>query len=319
MRKTLFSIATIAVAALSSPALAACPGDGCYVPPVPDALELQGYFEFPTTDPQNYYVGGGISTFTLPLPNAMPSVTYTVSGNPGVHFVSTTGYTVLGDADGGVAFAVTLPNQGSPSLGTVAQKTLANNANVSMSMFYTIKLSAPDMAAADQIALTLGQSTKAGTISGNWGTTLSGVGSATVIAVTTNPQSFGGSFRKDCTAIPGTIDASGCGTGGYSLDFGFVRGDQYSNGSALDFYSRAYLNASSYTYFDGSSGSVSAYIDPTIRLNSSFRGISGLTLTSGGAATALAFVPEPASWALMIGGFGFAGGYARTRRSLKLA
>ncbi len=61
------------------------------------------------------------------------------------------------------------------------------------------------------------------------------------------------------------------------------------------------------------SGSGHAYVDPVITIAP---GVTGFTLFSSGPPMGAGAVPEPASWALMLAGFGAVGGLARRRRAI---
>nr|WP_295658842.1 PEPxxWA-CTERM sorting domain-containing protein [Polymorphobacter sp.] len=108
---------------------------------------------------------------------------------------------------------------------------------------------------------------------------------------------------------------TGCGTHGYSVDVNFVTGSAFLNGSSLDFYSSLTLDASAHagpTGLGSYEGSGSAYVDPTITLNPLLDPkLYSLYIGSSPPAAITGAVPEPASWAMMLFGFGLTGVVAR--------
>lgn len=125
------------------------------------------------------------------------------------------------------------------------------------------------------------------------------------------------------------LGTAGCGTHAYSIDVNFVNGSAFGNGDPLDFIGSITLEASVHagpTGLGAYVGSGSAYVDPTITfasfLNSPLYSVS----LGGGSVAGAGFggtgaVPEPASWAMMLFGFGLTGIVARlaARRSVVLA
>lgn len=118
---------------------------------------------------------------------------------------------------------------------------------------------------------------------------------------------------------------AGCGTHGYTVDVNFVTGSAFLNGNPLDFYSSITLDASAHagpTGLGSYEGSSSAYVDPTITLNPLLDPtLYSLYIGSSPPAAITGAVPEPASWALMLFGFGLTGVAARraSRRNVVLA
>lgn len=319
------TIALLAALTVATPVLAQKgPGGPCGEcgPPtkaaIPEKVEYYGSFEFPREDGQ--FISGTIGNRNAQGQFvAQPNWGY--SATPNDRYTFGTILQQLGNSKNGlkngVTFASGAPHIGPASLLASAVKTLPNNASVTMNLFYTVKLSAKDLASADALAAKLAAGDPLGVIKGAWQTSISGKASAIIFAKTLGLNA-GETFRRDCTNIPTAVDLSGCGSGKYELKLAFDRGDAFEGGSALDFYSRINLYATGGTYFDASPASALAYIDPTISFSQSLKGID-FTVESAGAPVALAFVPEPASWALMIGGFGLIGGYARRRRSPSFA
>ncbi len=127
---------------------------------------------------------------------------------------------------------------------------------------------------------------------------------------------LGGSFSKACSPIGYGGTPEGCGTGTYVLPLNFVNGSAYANGSPLDFISRITLSA------DANAGPVNlgyyigtahAFIDPAITFAAGINQ-SQFSLNLGMAPNPVqGAVPEPASWAMMIAGFGLVGATMRRR------
>ena len=154
-------------------------------------------------------------------------------------------------------------------------------------------------------------------------------------------QSFSQAYAQTGTSLPlapslqastGSIcdrtgyhssDGAGCGTFGYALDLNFAPGSAFTNGNRRSVYGMIDLGVATHagrTGIDGVAGESTAFIDPTITLSGALA--PGLYILNTGSAIvpgAMGTVPEPAAWALMLGGFGVVGGMARRRRVNVLA
>jgi len=123
------------------------------------------------------------------------------------------------------------------------------------------------------------------------------------------------------TGAPG----AGCGSANYDLDLNFLAGSTFTNGDPLSIYGAISLSTAVHAGgydLTGLAGSASAFIDPTITLNPLLNQAlytlnvgNGITLPTPSSGT----VPEPASWAMMLVGFGLTGALARRKQILALA
>ena len=231
---------------------------------------------------------------------------------------------------------------------TSAQAEWANPAKAGMTYSYLFHITATDMAAADALSALVDYNPFQLKAVGSYAVSASGSGVAGVgitsgyLGVPLIPPNGFTEFRCDPGGYvyQGGV-SSGCGNSTFSVDVGIVRASHlYFNndpaqvGSALDFYGEVSIYAFAQAGNVGSavdpapgtlngpaavSGLASAFIDPVFKLPGSLNGYSFVINGAGGQQQALGFVPEPAQWAMLIGGFGLIGGYARTRRSLKPA
>ena len=115
----------------------------------------------------------------------------------------------------------------------------------------------------------------------------------------------------------GSPDTSGCGIHGFSVPVNFVSATNYVGGSALDFIGNVELRA----FAAASDGSAYAFVDPQVTLSANLNpNLYSITLGNNGNVSNLLNppgVPEPASWALMLTGFGLVGGAVRRRSRLQ--
>ncbi len=190
----------------------------------------------------------------------------------------------------------------------------------SLSVGYLVVLHANNQAAADTLRSLLATSGAIASISGNY--SLGGTDSfwSSVSAQTGVSQlgaGLGGIFHKECSLIGDSGTPGGCGSGTYTLPLNFVSGSTYTNGSSLDFISSIGLSASANAgpvnlgYYIGTAH---AFVHPVITFANGINQ-SQFSLSVGSAPSPVAAaVPEPASWAMLIAGFGLTGAVARRRR-----
>lgn len=202
--------------------------------------------------------------------------------------------------------------------GTSAASSLLNG--------YLVELHANTTAAFSALEALLTTSGAIATIHGHY--TLATTGQAYAIASAATGAGDGsgdfsldGSLQRGASSICDTsgyfdTTGAGCGTRNYDLDLNFVTGSTFTNGDPLSIYGTIYLTTEVHagaTGLGGTAGTASAFIDPTITLNPLFN--SPLySLNVGNAITpyvGAGAVPEPASWAMMLFGFGLTGVVAR--------
>jgi hypothetical protein len=196
----------------------------------------------------------------------------------------------------------------------------------SATLGYTIMLHASSDSVADQIAAILAHAPLAAA-SGSY--TLTATGTAGTAKSSANAVSVygpnGGSGYTFYTQCDQGAHIGGCTTGSWGINIGFQRGTAFSDGDANTFYGSFYFGGDAAAGSPGLGqvpGDSSAFVDPNILFNqqlSQFGNQISYNIGNGGLGnggfTALAGnVPEPASWALMLGGFGLLGGAVRRRR-----
>lgn len=197
-----------------------------------------------------------------------------------------------------------------------------------LALTYSVIITAGSQGAADGLSAWLGAGHEIGSVHGTYDISYLGQGDAVATLHTgfNVPGATGHAFDAQCSTS--TLDP--CGTGAFNVSMDFVSAAAtYSNGSPFDFYSSVFMAAGARAGASGLSnrvGEAQAYIDPFISLNFGGSGLNAsnytLTLGDGSVANASADgftgggVPEPATWGLMIVGFGLAGATLRRRRTV---
>lgn len=182
---------------------------------------------------------------------------------------------------------------------------------------YIVIIHAADLAAADALRSQLGGNATFATVRGNYTTSQSGAALAIVHARTSaGVGNYDNTFSSGCDEIGLT-----CGSGSFSLGIGVRSATDFAGGSALDFIGYISLEADAFAgrthytdRFGTRAGTAFAFIDPLVTLDPELGSQYSLTVGGGGVANATPGVPEPATWALMLGGFGLAGSALRRRR-----
>lgn len=204
-------------------------------------------------------------------------------------------------------------NYGSnPTLSTYAQSVGTGLAAPVLSLRYDFVLTALNQAAYDGLADYLALDPANGlTVTGAYAVSLSGNGSTDAGAYATIDAGFGETLFR---CVPG--DLSQC-TNGPSAPY-TVTGKAVGDPGTLSFSGTLLLGASVFVATGeliGTNQSGYAMIDPVISLPQGFVGnpanyvvAYSPNLTGGGT------VPEPASWAMMLVGFGLVGGWQRRGR-----
>jgi hypothetical protein len=214
-----------------------------------------------------------------------------------------------------------------PTASVVAhQDVYSGRTYATMSLVYLVTLSTPDAATAAAVQRVLDQGPLA-TVHGEYKLTASGYANSSASAAS--------GFGPDGDDSYGTASQcndsdrlGGCGDRSFDINLGFRPGTDFTDGQPTDFYAEIYLTADADAGLGGTTpffGDASAFIDPTINLSSKLNGLS-LTLSQGSygphglyTPPPASAAPEPASWALMLGGFGLVGGALRRRKAGTLA
>ena len=192
---------------------------------------------------------------------------------------------------------------------------------------YLVKLHANTQAAADALSALIGTDGGVAHIEGQYSLTATGTSWGSVSAQTGLLSSNTDTFGVGCSLIGYTFNAAGCGAGGYSLGLNFANGTQFLGGDGLDFYSGITLSADANAGPPGlgyAPGTLDAFIDPQIFFNAGLDlsqyslSVGGVDspLVPGGGGNGAGGVPEPATWGLMIVGFGGIGAAIRRRRRI---
>lgn len=192
---------------------------------------------------------------------------------------------------------------------------------------YSVIVSANSQAAADGLSAWFAAGHEIASLHGTYATAFTDQGQAQA-ALTTGfniPGDVTHSFGTVCSYYQGP-----CSNGAFDLGVALVSASNtFSNGNPFDFYGSVFMSIhvrAGAVGLSARTGTASAYIDPFISLNFGGSGLNAndytLTLGDGSVANASADgftgaaggVPEPASWTLMIAGFGLAGAALRRRR-----
>jgi hypothetical protein len=237
-----------------------------------------------------------------------------------------TTHTVTGDSGSTVTFTTTTSPFASVT-GSVVDNSPSQFAQIDGGLGYMVTLSAKDQGAFDALQTYFDNGGTIGSLHGNYTTAFTGQGAAQAAAT----SGFG--VPGDQTHSFGIVCASNgaaCSSGAFDIGVDFVgAAGAYSNGGALDFVSSVFLSVHARAGAAGLSqltGSASAFIDPLLSLDFTGSGLNAGDYTLSMAVTNAASdgftpgggnggVPEPATWALMIAGFGLAGSALRRRRA----
>ena len=284
----------LSLACLTLATAAAAEESGPPSPPgptyLPGAVSLSGSaFAYPSGN----VVEGGINNGSV----------YTFGAGAGTPY--TGGVVSWGDSGSLVQLQLTLTPDASAF--AAATQTTAGRSAAGSALGYRVLLVANDSAAAADIAARIGNGDALANVSGHWNVGATGYGYSSVQAVTSanvpGATLQTSAFQK-CGDYGQLVDASthGCGGGGFSLAMHFVSTESMVGGDALSFVSTVSLYASANAGIANSlltyPGTATAFIDPTITL------VGGLNakLIVGDNGNVANPVPEPSTWALMVGG-----------------
>lgn len=210
-----------------------------------------------------------------------------------------------------------------PTVETSAHATYADLTQVISQYWALYRIHADTLAEADAMAALIAGDPAIAHAVGSYTLSASGSGVAAAFVETGQnlPRAYtlGSTWRCDPNGSIYQNATDGCGTHDYSKVVTLVRGNLFEVGgvtqSDLDFYGAIMIGTSSeVSAVGGIEGSASAFIDPTIRFSSALKGFNFTVSGGNGTQIAASFVPEPASWAMMIGGLGMIGGALRRHR-----
>ncbi len=296
----------------SAPALALggppgdCEGnpDGCAPPPPPPP---KPNVPAPVNTTGNYWVN---------LNGFQPDSGHINNGQVQVVFDAAT--RTYGNGATGTTLTTTLSPLATATANSHSQG-LGEGVEGAIALGYTVTIHAANQTAADTLRSQLEGGTSFATVRGNYTTAQSGAGLSTVHATTSGtPGNPNHVFASGC-------DGGGlvCGSGSFTLDLGFQSATDFSGGDPLDFIGSISLEADAFAgrtqysdRFGMLAGTAFAFIDPLITLNPALGNQYSLTVGGGLVSNATPGVPEPATWALMLGGFGLVGNLMRRRRAV---
>jgi hypothetical protein len=215
-----------------------------------------------------------------------------------------------------------------PTIDLVAHQDVDHGrADVGVSLSYLVTLVTPNAATANAVQALMGSNPFA-TVQGNYRLSGSGYGESYADAYSNFGPDGDSSYSFGAHCDDGTNgsfpnNSGGCGSGAFNINLGFLRGDQFTDGNSNYFYAIMTISAEADAGIGNLGvwpGDAAAFIDPTITLSNLLTGspyANLLTLDIGGYGPpqSQSAVPEPASWALMLGGFGLIGATMRNRRT----
>ncbi len=256
------------------------------------------------------------------------------NGNAGQFYLSTFGGGVGVPFDNNVHTygsgnsVVTLQSYFSPdpTIDVTAHQDLYHGrSDVGVTLSYLVTLATPNAATANAIQALMGSNPFA-TVQGNYHLSGSGYGESYVGAYSSFGPNGDSSYGMSAHCDDGTNasfanNSGGCGAGTFDINLGFLRGDQFANGNSNYFYAFMTISAEADAGIGNLGiypGDAAAFIDPTITLSGLLAPYGNLvTLDVGGFGPpqTQSAAPEPASWALMLGGFGLIGATMRSRRT----
>jgi hypothetical protein len=261
----------------------------------------------------------------------------TYFGGGPFHPVGGDGHLTVGQTNNTVTLTPVISPLASVTVATVA--TTAQDpvftgfdlvARGSLSLGYLVDLHANNQAAADALAGLLSTSGAVAHINGLYSLQATGSSWGSVSASTGIQGLAPGLdqvFAVACSPISYFGSPGACHDGSYSLALNFVSGTAFADGNPLDFYGTIGLSATSNSgppNLGWAPGTITASIDPTITFSSGIN-LNNYSLKVGGFDSPLGSgggtggVPEPATWALMLMGFGGLGAVLRRRRQAALA
>lgn len=196
-----------------------------------------------------------------------------------------------------------------PTLSSFVQASGSGLSSISLTMNYAFAVTATDQAAYDALAAYLALDPANGlTVTGNYAVNVSGAGSSDAGGTATIDAGFGQVVFR-CT--PGGGD---CGNSAVAYSTtGAVTGDP----GTLRFNGTFLLGTTAFAAVGmgvGNNQSAYAMIDPVVSLPQGFMGNPGDYLVAYSANLNSA-TPEPASWAMLITGFGLVGAVRRRQRA----
>ena len=224
-----------------------------------------------------------------------------------------------GDSALGATLTTTLTPVASATAESHSTRSTSEGMQGAVALGYTVVVHAANQVAADALSALLGNDGAILGVSGNYTIAQTGGGLSSIHVRTSGAlgELPAHTFNLGC-------DGGGnpCGAGTFSLAVNLSSATGFLNGDPLDFIGEIQIEADAFagrTPYTRGLGTAYAFIDPLFTLNPALG--SGYSLSIGGGqvvnGTPGGAVPEPATWALMLGGFGVAGSVLR-RRTLRV-
>ncbi|CAM3213544.1 hypothetical protein SPAN111604_10860 [Sphingomonas antarctica] len=272
--------------------------------------------------------GGDVLQGQTYYPNGVPTI-YIFNHGPGGTVLTDTPFS-QGDGTTQVTLIADAANARATAISHIGDEYGRND--VGAALYYGLSFTAGSDTVGDAVAAILAHAPLA-SLSGSYSLSGSGSGRA-LVSASSSGNNAGYSFGANCGYYYNnspTCDANPAANP-WSMSLAFTRGTEFTGGDRNTFYATFSLNASTEAGYPGGypntyPGDATAWIDPTVNYNSQLGqygnsltfnapgglGNGGFSFVSSGA------VPEPASWALMLSGFGLLGGTMRRRRTLVTA